>query len=67
MVVVSSAVTSTLIVFSPTESATWKSSCTVSASVSSVSEASRILNVALLSFTVGLIVISSTPFATSAV
>ena len=65
--VVSSAVTLTLKVVSPTDSDTWWPASTLSASVSVASLASRYATVALLSFTVGATVISSTALATSAV
>ena len=63
----SSAVTSTLIVLSPTESVTWNSSSTESASVSAVPPESWISYGALSSFSFGKMVISSTLFATIAV
>ena len=67
MVLVSSAVTSTLIVFAPTLSETWKPSSMSSASASAVPPESWISYVALLSLTSGTMVISSTAFATDAV
>ena len=66
MVVVSCAVTFTLTVVAPSDSDTWKPSSPESASVSTVSEAFRYATVALLSFTVGSIVISLTLFPTHA-
>ena len=67
MVTPSSAVTFTLNVFSPSASATWKSSSTVSASASAVSVASRTAWAALTSLLSGVMVISSKVQATDAV
>ena len=63
----SSAVTSTLMAFMPPDSATWKPSSFGSASTSAVPLPSWISYVALPSFTVGMMVISSTLFTTAAV
>ena len=67
MVVASCAVTFTLIVFAPSESDTCRPVFPESASAISASELFRYSTVALLSFTAGVIVITSTPLSTDAV
>ena len=67
MVLPSSAVTFTLIVFAPSASATWKPVLFRSASVSAMSDAFRYATVALLSDCAGSTVTAAASFATDAV
>ena len=66
MAVSPDAVTTTWMVVGPTESATWKSALFESASTSAVPLPSWTSYVALRSFTVGMMVTSSTPDVTGA-